>query len=75
MEFKHLPFQICKIFVMCEFSGMDFKPNSETLQAKFFDRDNLPKMALGKNNYDQVELCFKAYNAMCAGKHWDTVFD
>ena len=48
---------------------MKFKPNSETLQAEFFDRDNLPKIAVGKNSVDQIELCFKAHDAEKSGKH------
>ncbi len=74
-KFEYLPFQIVKIFVMCEFKTMDFKPNSETLQADFFDKNNLPKIAEGKNSKDQIELCFKAHEAVKSGKHWDTVFD
>lgn len=53
---------------MCELKSIEFKENSETLQADFFDRNNLPEMALGKNNYDQVELCFKAYDAIKSGE-------
>ena len=75
IKFENLPFQICKVFVMCDLKNMNFKPNSETLQADFFDRDNLPDIAVGKNSKDQIELCFKAYDAVSSGKHWDTVFD
>ena len=75
IKFNHLPFQICKIFVMCKFKEMDFKPNSETLQAGFFDRNNLPKLALGKNNYEQIDLCFQAYDVISKGKYWNTIFD
>ena len=75
VKFEHLPFQICKVFVMCNLKSISFTPNSETLQADFFDRDNLPDIAVGKNSKDQIELCFEAYDAISSGKHWDTVFD
>ena len=69
MEFNHLPFQICKIFVMCELKDINFAGNSETLQADFFEADNLPDLALGKNTREQIDICFKAYEAFKAGKH------
>lgn len=75
VKFEHLPFQIVKVFVMCDLKSISFTPNSETLQADFFDRDNLPDIAVGKNSKDQIELCFEAYDAISSGKHWDTVFD
>lgn len=74
-KFEYLPFQICKIFVMCDLKRIDFKPNSETLQAQFFDRDNLPPIAVAKNSKDQIDLCFSAYDTVTAGRHWTTVFD
>lgn len=54
---------------MCDLKSMNFKSNSETLQADFFDRDNLPDIAVEKNSKDQIELCFKAYDAVSSGKH------
>lgn len=75
IKYKHIPFEVVKILVMCDFKDMEFKPNSETLQAKFFDRDNLPVLALSKNNYKQIELCFQAYDCMINGDNWQTQFD
>ena len=54
---------------MCELKSMNFKPNSETLQADFFAKDNLPKIAVAKNSQDQIDFCFKAHEADKAGKH------
>ena len=68
-KFKFLPFQIVKVFVMCDLKSMNFSPNSETLQADFFDRDHLPNIAEGKNSKDQIELCFKAHDAVKAGEN------
>lgn len=75
IEFKRLPFQVVKIFVMCDLKSINFCENSETLQADFFAHDDLPKMALAKNNYEQVDLCFKAHEAEKSGKTWNAVFD
>lgn len=74
-KYKKLPFQVVKIFVMCELKSIDFSANSETLQADFFTNENLPKMALAKNNYEQVDLCFKAHETTKVGKAWDVCFD
>ena len=67
-----LPFQIEKIFVYCKLIKQDFKPNSETLQADFFSKENLPELALGKNTLEQIQLCFKAHYNKNA---WEVDFD
>lgn len=54
---------------MCELKDINFAGNSETLQADFFEADNLPDLALGKNTREQIDICFKAYEAFKAGKH------
>lgn len=75
IKLKHAPFQICKIFIMCEFKSMKFKPNSETLQADFFSHNKLPKLAIAKNSIDQIDLCFKAHEADKNGKTWNAIFE
>lgn len=76
VKFKHLPFQICKIFVMCKLKDINFKMNSETLQANFFDFDHLPQnIALGKNTVEQIKLCFEANDTTNNNKSWTTKFD
>lgn len=67
-----LPFQIEKIFIYCKLLDQKFKPNSETLQADFFDINNLPELALGKNTLDQIKLCFKAHKNQ---ENWKVEFD
>ena len=54
---------------MCNLKSMKFNPNSETLQAQFFDRGHLPEIAVGKNSKDQIDLCFAAYDTISTGKH------
>lgn len=75
IKFKHLPFQILKVFVMCDLIDINFQENSETLQADFFSYKNLPKLALGKNTKDQIDICFEAQKSYKKKKHWNVVFD
>lgn len=60
---------------MCDLISQDFHPNSETLQADFFAQDDLPKLALGKNSLDQIEMCFEANKAYQNNEVWTTLFD
>ena len=54
---------------MCDLLDVDFHPNSETLEADFFAIDSLPQLAIGKNNLEQINLCFDAYNTIKSDKH------
>ena len=52
---------ICKIFVMCEIIGGEFKENIETTEMKYFALDELPEnFANEKCTKEQVEMCFRA---------------
>jgi ADP-ribose pyrophosphatase YjhB (NUDIX family) len=62
---------ICKIFVLCEVKGGEFKSNIETLGRDFFTLNELPLLATEKNTKEQIELCFQAYYS----ENWDPVFD
>lgn len=64
-------YKVCKIFILCSLKGGHFEKNIETLDSQYFAIDELPKLALEKNNEEQIAMCFKAYNA----KHWQTIFD
>lgn len=64
-------YRICKIFVLCATSGGCFKENPETLGFDYFPLDQLPPLALEKNNGEQIRMCFEAYRA----EHWVTQFD
>ncbi len=64
-------YKVCKVFIMCSLKGGHFKRNIETLDSQYFAIDELPKLALEKNNEEQIAMCFKAYNA----KYWQTIFD
>ncbi len=73
---KHNPppyaYGVCKIFVLCELLGGEFKENSETTETKYFALDEIPEnLATEKNTKAQIEMCFKAYN----DPNWQCEFD
>ena len=63
---------ICKVFVLCELLGGEFKENTETTEIKYFSLDEIPEnLAKEKTTKEQIELCFKAYN----NPNWQCEFD
>lgn len=65
-------FNVCKFFVLCDYISGSFQPNTETTASGYFGLDELPEtLSIPKNNYDQIEMCFRAYK----DPHWITVFD
>ena len=63
---------ICKIFVMCEIIGGEFKENIETTEMKYFALDELPEnFANEKCTKEQVEMCFGAKD----DENWKVQFD
>lgn len=63
---------VCKIFVMCEIIGGEFKENIETTEMKYFALDELPEnFANEKCTKEQVEMCFKVKD----DDNWQVQFD
>ena len=63
---------VCKIFVMCEIIGGEFKENIETTEMKYFALDELPEnFANEKCTKEQVEMCFGAKD----DDNWQVQFD
>lgn len=63
---------VCKIFVMCEIIGGEFKENIETTEMKYFVLDELPEnFANEKCTKEQVEMCFGAKD----DDNWQVQFD
>lgn len=63
---------ICKVFILCDIVGGEFKENIETTEIKYFSLNELPSdLATEKTNKEQIEMCFKAYK----DKNWQTQFD
>jgi ADP-ribose pyrophosphatase YjhB (NUDIX family) len=65
------PYTIYKIFVECELHENNFKENTETLEAGFFEFDKLPELSFTRNNHDQIKMCFEARKC----KVFETIFD
>ncbi|MFW5786918.1 MAG: NUDIX hydrolase N-terminal domain-containing protein [Halanaerobiales bacterium] len=49
---------IYKIFVECEYIEGSFEKNVETLNAAFFERENLPELSEPRNSVEQIDMCF-----------------
>lgn len=65
-------YSVCKVFVLCELIGGEFKKNLETTEIKYFGIDELPEnLANEKNNKEQILMCFEAYK----NPNWETQFD
>ena len=65
-------YSVCKVFVLCELVGGEFKENVETTEIKYFGIDELPEnLANEKNNKEQILMCFEAYK----NPDWQTQFD
>lgn len=64
-------YKVCKIFVLCSVVGGSFTENIETIESKYFGIDELPQLALEKNNAEQIKMCFEAYRS----ENWKTIID
>ena len=63
---------ICKVFILCELLGGEFKENTETTEIKYFSLDEIPQnLANEKTSMEQIEMCFRALN----DSNWQTKFD
>ena len=63
---------ICKVLVLCELLGGEFKENTETTEIKYFSLDEIPQnLANEKTSMEQIEMCFRALN----DSNWQTKFD
>ena len=64
-------YSICKIFVQCRCIGGEFTENAETLDARYFEENDLPELAEEKNTAAQIQMCFQAYR----DENWKTLLD
>ena len=65
-------YSICKIFVLCELLGGEFKENSETIKMEYFALNELPEnISDDKSTKEQIQMCFKAKD----DKNWKGEFD
>lgn len=69
----NLPYGVVKIFIECSPEGKTEMDHTETSEARFFSRDEIPEnLASEKDTKEQIEMCFDAYEA---GKNWQVQFD
>ena len=54
------PYTVYKIFVECRLVKIDFRENTETLEAGFFAPGSLPPLSTERNTREQIEMCFGA---------------
>lgn len=64
-------YNVCKLFLLCEAKGGSFKPNIETLESRYFERNRLPELDEAKNTAAQIDMCFAASHDSA----WQTLFD
>lgn len=64
----HYAYGVCKIFTFCHITGGSSEKNIETTGFDWFAEDDLPSLAVAKNNEEQVCMCFEAYRAGDGGK-------
>ena len=65
-------YSVCKVFILCDIIGGEFKENIETTEIKYFALNEIPNnLAEEKTSKEQIEMCFKSYN----DKSWQTQFD
>jgi ADP-ribose pyrophosphatase YjhB (NUDIX family) len=55
------PYSVYKFFVECEYVSGRYQDNSETSDCRFFSLSQLPELSHTRNTYEQVKMCFEAY--------------
>ena len=65
------PYTIYKIFIECELVGINFRENTETLDARFFSIDSLPELSTNRNTLSQIKMCFDAKKC----RQFEAIFD
>ena len=69
---RQFPFNICSVFVLCEYLSGAFRPNIETIACGFFGPDEIPSpLAESKTTREQIDMCFRA----AADEGWQALFD
>lgn len=67
------PCGVLRIFMHCEYLTGRFVKNIETIDAKYFSKDNLPVDSLRQSTttYDQLMVCFDSYDK----KNWEVIVE
>lgn len=64
-------YKVCKVFILCRKISGSFSKNIETVGSAYFALDEIPPLAEEKNTFEQIKMCFDAYNS----KNWKTLID
>lgn len=56
------PFHLYKIFIRCGITGGELQPGMETLDARFFDRNELPPLSINRVTPQQIALLFEYHD-------------
>jgi ADP-ribose pyrophosphatase YjhB (NUDIX family) len=65
------PYTIYKVIVDCELVEITFTKNTETLDSRFFQIDELPELSAERSSVEQIEMCLEAKKQNL----FETVFD
>ena len=55
------PFDIYKMFFLCEIIGGSAKVSNETSQVEFFDENSIPELSLSRTLPHEIRMCFEHY--------------
>jgi ADP-ribose pyrophosphatase YjhB (NUDIX family) len=64
-------FHAFKIIFLCEFIGGESTPSDETLDARFFDFDNLPELSSNRTNKKHLKTVLAHYNDRSLPAYFD----
>jgi ADP-ribose pyrophosphatase YjhB (NUDIX family) len=53
------PYHTYKIFILCEATGGALQQGSETLDVRYFGRDELPELSVERGTLSQIQLMFE----------------
>jgi ADP-ribose pyrophosphatase YjhB (NUDIX family) len=61
-SFSLSPFHVYQIFIQCEYIKGELKPGMETLDAKYFERDNYPELSTDRTVKETLDLVFEFFD-------------
>lgn len=61
------PYNVCKVFFLCNVISGAFEPNLETISSEYFSIDELPPLAEEKCTREELDICLNVYNNPLSG--------
>ena len=56
------PVHVYKLFILCQEDGGEPKPGIETMDADFFELNDLPVLSTERNTVEQISMMFNMKN-------------